>query len=147
MSGRDAGWIITIRLKHGRAVRASLHRSDTGDVILDRVEAHEGPVPDCADLIGVPVPRVEQIRRAVLSRMRSPVRDTLDRVLLSVEAVHAWERVAADAGLAMSDAGIDASTIPDERAEQQPDGSLLIYVEAGGKRVEMSVPPGHWRWR
>ena len=148
MSGRDAGaaWSITIRLKHGRAVRAALHRSDSGDVILDRVEAHEGPVPDCYDLLGAPFPSVEHVRRAILSRMQSVARGTLDSVLLSAEAMRAWECVAVDAGTAMAADGIDPRKIPDEIAEQQPDGSLLIYVEVGGHRAELLVPPHHWLW-
>lgn len=43
-------------------------------------------------------------------------------------------------------AGIGPDQIPDEQAEQQPDGSLMIYVEAGGRRLGMGVPRGHWRW-
>ena len=137
---------LIVRLERGHSVLASLRRTDTRVVILDAVEAHEGPVPDCADLIGVPFPSHKYARRAIQSRMRSGARDTLDSVLLSVEAVRAWDHAAVDAGAAMAADGIDPRKIPDEIAEQQPDGSLLIYVEVGGHRAELLVPPHHWQW-
>ena len=101
---------------------------------------------DAADLLAAAKAIVEHVRRAILSRMQSVARGTLDSVLLSVEAVRAWECVAVDAGAAMAADGIDPRKIPDEIAEQQPDGSLLIYVEVGGHRAELLVPPHHWQW-
>lgn len=125
---------------------ATLRLTDTRVVILDVVEAREGPCPDCSDLIGAPFPSHEYAIRAIRDRMRSDARDTLDSVLLSAEAMRAWECVAVDAGAAMAADGIDPRKIPDEIAEQQPDGSLLIYVEVGGHRAELLVPPHHWQW-
>ena len=101
---------------------------------------------DAADLLAAAKAIVEHVRRAILSRMQSVARGTLDSVLLSAEAMRAWECVAVDAGTAMAADGIDPRKIPDEIAEQQPDGSLLIYVEVGGHRAELLVPPHHWQW-
>ena len=146
MSEQPETRCLIVRLKRGHSVLATLRLTDTRVVILDVVEAREGPCPDCSDLVGAPFPSPKYARRAILSRMRSEARDTLDNVLLSVEAVRAWDHAAVDAGTAMAADGIDPRKIPDERAEQQPDGSLMIYVEVGGHRAELVVPPGHWRW-
>ena len=136
---------LIVRLERGHSVLATLRLTDTRVVILDVVEAREGPCPDCSDLVGAPFPSPKYARRAILSRMRSEARDTLDNVLLSVEAVRAWDHAAVDAGTAMAADGIDPRKIPDEISEN-PDGSLLIYVEVGGHRAELLVPPHHWLW-
>ena len=147
MSEQPETRCLIVRLKRGHSVLATLRLTDTRVVILDVVEAREGPCPDCSDLIGAPFPRVEYAIRAIRSRMRSgsDARSTLDSILLSAEAVRAWELVAVDAGAAMAADGIDPRTIPDEISEN-PDGSLLIYVEVGGHRAELLVPPHHWQW-
>lgn len=80
-------------------------------------------------------------------RLRNPRRDLLSRVLLSQEAQQMWEAYAANvAAPALLAAGVSPDQIPGELAEQQPDGSLMIYVEAAGRRLGMGVPRGHWRW-
>lgn len=124
-------------------------REDGLDGLFDllAVEPASGQLPDCSDLIGS-YTSVAAARRAVLARLRSPRRDTLDRVLLSVEVVRAWEAHAASIAAQLTAAGISPADIPDEQAEQQADGSLLIYVEVPGQpRIGMRVPAGAWRWR
>ena len=136
-----------ILARHTPSSSAWLRLRRSGDQVrLLEVLPGDGPLPDCADLLG---PHLNQAsaRRAVLSRLRSPRRDLLSRVLLSREAQRMWDAYAANvAAPALLAAGISPDQIPDELAEQQRDGSLMIYVEAGGRRLGMRVPAGHWRW-
>ena len=138
---------LIILARHNKSRAAWLRLRRSGDQVrLLEVLPGDGPLPDCADLLG---PHLNQAsaRRAVLSRLRSPRRDLLSRVLLSREAQRMWDAYAANvAAPALLAAGISPDQIPDELAEQQPDGSLMIYVEAAGRRLGMGVPRGHWRW-
>lgn len=133
--------------RHNKSRAAWLRLRRAGELVeLTAVLPEAGPLPDCSDLLG---PHMNQAsaRRAVLSRLRSPRRDLLSRVLLSREAQQMWEAYAAGvAAPALLKAGVSPDQIPDELAEQQPDGSLMIYVEAAGRRLGMGVPRGHWRW-
>jgi len=75
--------------------------------------------------------------------------DTLDAVELTPAAVAAWldlSRLIAKHGAAL---GLRPEDIPDEQAEPQADGSLVIRVDLTPTlgRVAMTVPPGAWRWR
>lgn len=138
---------IILLARHTPSASAWLRLRSLGDqVLLLEVLPGDGPLPDCSDLLG---PHLSQAaaRRAVLSRLRSPRRDLLSRVLLSQEAQQMWEVYAASvAAPALLAAGISPDQIPDKLAEQQTDGSLMIYVEAAGRRLGMGVPAGHWRW-
>lgn len=138
---------VVILARHNPSSSAWLRLRRLGDqVSLLEVLPGDGPPPDCSDLLG---PHLNQAsaRRAVLSRLRSPRRDLLSRVLLSREAQWMWESYSAHvAAPALLAAGIGPDHIPDELAEQQPDGSLMIYVEVAGRRLGMGVPRGHWRW-
>lgn len=136
-----------ILARHTPSSSAWLRLRRLGDQVqLLEVLPGDGPLPDCSDLLG---PHLNQAsaRRAVLSRLRNPRRDLLSRVLLSQEAQRMWAAFAANvAAPALLAAGVSPDQMPDELAEQQPDGSLLIYVEAAGRRLGMGVPRGHWRW-
>lgn len=137
---------LIILARHNKSRAAWLRLRRSGDQVrLLEVLPGDGPLPDCADLLGQYLD-TDGARRAVLARLRSPRRDTLDRVLLTAEAVRAWEALAPSIAEHLAHAGVSPDQIPDEQAEQQPDGSLMIYVEAGGRRLGMRVPAGHWRW-
>lgn len=69
---------------------------------------------------------------------------TLDRVLLSCDAVESWQRVIESVRLPV---GTDPDSIPDEVAERMPDGSLRISCDLPTGTVEIFVPPDQWRWR
>jgi hypothetical protein len=69
-------------------------------------------------------------------------KNVIDQTLLTLKAAKAWHEKA------MREArNIPQGThIPDEQAEVQDDGSLLIFCDLPDRRVSMSVPPGEWAW-
>lgn len=137
---------ITIRLRRGRAAKAQIERVD-GLVRLHAVLPHEGELPDCSDLAGSLHLDAAGVRRAVLARLRSPRRDTLDRVLLTPAAVRAWERHAkAAAALLPPLTPEQVAALPDEQAQAQEDGRLLVWVDTPHGPVSMLVEPGDWAW-
>lgn len=137
---------ITIRLRRGRAVQAQIERVE-GGVRLHAVLPHEGQLPDCSDLAGTLHLDAAGVRRSVLARLRSPRRDTLDRVLLTPAAVRAWERHAKAAVAVLPPLTPEqVAALPDEQAQEQADGCLLIWVDTPYAPVSMLVKPGDWAW-
>lgn len=138
--------IITVRLRRGRAARADIERTADG-VRLHAVLPHEGPLPECSDLAGSLHLDAAGVRRAILARLRTPRRDTLDRVLLTPDVVRAWEQHARAAMAMMPPLTPEqVAALPDEQAQAQPDGSLLICVDTPHGAVSMRVEPGQWAW-
>jgi len=69
--------------------------------------------------------------------------DVLDKTLLTPGAVKSWQELALREA---QDSGYGPEQIPDEQAEVQNDGSLLIFCDLPDRRVSMQVPPGEWAW-
>lgn len=73
--------------------------------------------------------------------------DVLDNVMLSARAVRQWHALAHQAANNLP-SDVSSKDIPDEQAEAQADGTLLIFVTLAGKRIaEMRVPRGEWTWQ
>ena len=68
---------------------------------------------------------------------------TLDKVLLAPAAVKRWLELC---GMEARKGGIAPQDVPDEQAEPQTDGSLLIFCDLPDCRVSMRVPPDEWSW-
>lgn len=139
---------ILVRRAPDHAVVAHVSEDGLG-VRLLRLTPDAGPVPEWTDLSGRAFPDRPSLRRAIVARMRALVRrepqaTTLDRVLLSRAAYDAWMRVAAETQIPD---GIDPDEIPDEQAQEMPDGSLRIFVSLPGRDVELIVAPGDWARR
>lgn len=70
----------------------------------------------------------------------------LDEVLLSENSVSAWQMVCRREARRLR--GIKPSEIPDERARENADGSLTIFVPLpDGTEISMIIPVGEWSWR
>jgi hypothetical protein len=69
-------------------------------------------------------------------------KNVIDQTLLTLKAAKAWHEKA------MREArNIPQGThIPDEQAEVQADGSLLIFCDVPGYRISMTVAPSDWSW-
>ncbi len=72
----------------------------------------------------------------------------LDDVAISPRAYASWQATAAMGARALAAAGLlsDPSQIPDEQGLWLASGELEIFVEVGGARISMKIPPGEWRW-
>lgn len=73
-------------------------------------------------------------------------RDVLPFVLIRPATIAQWQAKARDIGRHLVAAGISPDTIPDERAEDRLDGTLLLYIDLPWGRESMVIPPGEWRW-
>ena len=73
--------------------------------------------------------------------------DILGRVLLSQRAVDAWLAACDQAASACHVAGLlGGEPPPDEAAEVQDDGSLLILGRIAGMELMLTIPVGEWAW-
>jgi len=73
--------------------------------------------------------------------------DILDRVLLSQNAVSAWLAACDRAATACHAAGLlGGEPPPDETAEVQDDGTLLILGRIAGMELRLTIPVGEWAW-
>lgn len=70
----------------------------------------------------------------------------LDDVAISPAAFSAWQ-VTAQAGALALPPAIRPDDIPDEQGLWLASGELEIFVEVGGVRISMRVPPSGWRWK
>ncbi|MFH2072121.1 MAG: hypothetical protein ABIJ75_04630, partial [Actinomycetota bacterium] len=76
-----------------------------------------------------------------------PDMDILDKVLLSQNAVNAWLAACDQAATACHVAGLlGGEPPPDEVAEVQDDGSLLILGRIAGMELRLTIPAGEWAW-
>jgi hypothetical protein len=71
---------------------------------------------------------------------------SLDDVMISVEAGIAWLQFAERIALAISQlAPRKVSSIPDEQARLEDDGSLTVFVDVPDLiEISMSIPSGQW---
>ena len=73
--------------------------------------------------------------------------DTLSRVSITEAVMERWVEAAKRAAATLALSGLDPTSIPDELAAVQADGSLLIYVDLPtGLRVSVIAEPGEWVW-
>lgn len=84
------------------------------------------------------------MRKGGVALREGGVVTTIDRVMLSREAIAAWHRVAKAAAPLLR--GI--ADVPDEDAEPLADGTLRIHVThpVRGVLAEMLVPATEWAW-
>lgn len=75
--------------------------------------------------------------------------DVLDQVNLTPRAVATYQEFAQRLALAFREMNIRPNEIPDEQAEERPDGSLVVYVDLprGKGRMEFIIPPSDWAWQ
>jgi len=99
-----------------------------------------------ADLTALHGSQVGAITSALIAASPDVAGEVLDRVLLCGETVVAWHRLAAEAARRLPP-GTDPTSIPDARAREQADGSLLIWADLPGERVQVVVPRGQWAWQ
>ncbi len=70
--------------------------------------------------------------------------DILHRVLLSQRTVERWQTLSGETVRQMP---ADPGDIPDEQAELQEDGTLLLFVDVPKYgRIALTVPVGEWDW-
>lgn len=137
--------IILARHNKSRAAWLRLRAACAGErVELLEVLPAAGPLPDCADLLGVGYASPRRALDAVLERLRSPRRDVIDRIELTDAAARGFDAF----GEAHLRAALPPGSTPPVQAEPQADGTLLLYVEHDGVRLAgVRVPAGHWAWR
>lgn len=71
----------------------------------------------------------------------------LDSILISPAVYQQWNRLAQET-ISKLPSDLNPQDFGDEDAEQQSDGSLIIFATYRGKRIcEMTVPREHWTWR
>lgn len=75
--------------------------------------------------------------------------DVLDKVSITPGVWQRWNNFCHDLtkAAALKTGWRPTSPIPDEQAEVQEDGSLLLWVQPPGlARIEMRIAPGEWTW-
>jgi hypothetical protein len=72
----------------------------------------------------------------------------LEAVSFSPRAVENWGRVAREAVHRLIRGGVITAgmEIPIEQGQVNGDGTLTIFVEIAGHRIEVVVPQGEWEW-
>lgn len=71
-------------------------------------------------------------------------KDVIDQVLLAPNVVKKWHELAAKESKKIPKGITD---IPDEQAEVQEDGSLLLFCDVPGhRRISIDVAASDWSW-
>lgn len=131
----------------GRELLVEVESLAGGEARLLRVLEPQELLPQVEHLLDAVFPDIQGLHNSLRAALMD-VGDTLDNVHLSVAAYHQWQSIAISAAQKAVAMGIDPETIPDEMAKAEPDGSLLIWVDAPRLgRVEMRISREHWRWR
>lgn len=78
--------------------------------------------------------------------------DILNLVVLTPVAVSTYQHFAQQAATVLAELGALESPeqIPEEQGTEQPDGSLLVWVDLPSKlvpRLEFKIPKGQWAWK
>ncbi len=70
----------------------------------------------------------------------------LESVMISPLAYRNWMKVADEAAQKVVRAGGKPEDVPIEQGQVNDDGTLTIFVEVAGHRIEAVIPQGHWQW-
>lgn len=73
--------------------------------------------------------------------------DILDKVLLSESAVLRWQAKVVPVIKHLIEANVNTNLIPDECAEENDKGELILYIDLpDGGRLKEVIAPSEWAW-
>lgn len=140
---------VNLKIRHNvsHAVTARVVFLKDNGLILKNVFNLDGRCPFIGDLLGY-YPDKKTLRSAIIKRLKESTEDRLDDVTLSDQAYFQWQVEVVKACQDVEKRGVIISEIPDVRARELRDGTLVIWVDLStNERVQLLVPADQWNWK